>query len=257
MRRRAHGFGAHAPDITREEEGKSVQTVQSAPCRSRRGRGDRAGRRRATRNVARDGVSGRPRPVGPHRNTDQASRGHLRRERLVRPLLRDLPERDQHRRNAIHRGEGHPDGEQPGHLGHTHHQPQPLPAEAPHPGSGPHLRPEPQLCGGTAGRRRRQDGHVRPEDEHGHVHRALRSAGSRHGLLRRKHRHGPVELRTELLDERQLLGHDLRAVDPGCAEPRLGTDARWDGVRPEDRRRPSGVDRGELTERRRSRNGDR
>ena len=40
-------------------------------------------------------------------------------------------------------------------------------------------------------------------------------ARHRHGLLRRQHRHGAVELRAELLDERQRLGHHLRPVHPG------------------------------------------
>ena len=50
--------------------------------------------------------------------------------------------------------------------------------------------------------------------------------GAGDGLLRRQHRHGAVELRAALRDERQLLRHDLRAVGPGRDQPRLGRHRR-------------------------------
>ena len=67
----------------------------------------------------------------------------------------------------------------------------------------------------------------------GRVHASRRSGSTRpcrtsdrDGLLRRQHRHRALELRAALRDERQLVRHDLRSLDPGRAEPGLRPDAR-------------------------------
>src|SRR5262249_28936985 len=60
----------------------------------------------------------------------------------------------------------------------------------------------------------------------------LRAAGLRsrqgagHGLLRRQHRDGVLELRAEFRDERQFLQHDVRSVDARGVESDRRTDAR-------------------------------
>ena len=75
---------------------------------------------------------------------------------------------------------------------------------------------------GAEGRRRRQDGPVRPghrvRHPGGRLRRRVLPARHRHGLLRRQHHHRAVELRAELRHERQQLGHHLRPVHPGRAE---------------------------------------
>ena len=128
--------------------------------------------------------------------------------------------------------EGHQAGERPVQEDHqerpgrpaAHEQPQPLQPHAAYSLAGPHLRPEPRLHAGAEGRERREDGHVRPEHQHPRLHRdahhPVRRTRAGDGLLRRQHRHGPVELRAELRDERKQLGHHLRAVHAGCAQPR-------------------------------------
>ena len=165
-----------------------------------------------------------------HQHADQAPRRALRRERVVRPLLRHLPVRGEHRRHQVRRQAGHPDRERPLHQDHqvrpgrpaAHEQPERVQPAAADELRGPHLRPEPRLHAGAEGRRRRQDGPVRPEHRVRHAGRGLRPrvlpARHRHGLLRRQHRHRAVELRAELLDERQRLGHHLRPVHPWRAQ---------------------------------------
>ena len=46
-------------------------------------------------------------------------------------------------------------------------------------------------------------------------HRPATAELRRHGLLRRQHRHGALELRAALRDERQLVRDDVRPLDPG------------------------------------------
>ena len=88
-----------------------------------------------------------------------------------------------------------------------------------------HLRPGPQLQRRAAGVRQRQDGPLRPERRHRRrQHQPVRHpvpGRAGHGLLRRQHRHRAVELRPALLDERQLVRHDVRALVARRDQPRL------------------------------------
>ena len=52
-------------------------------------------------------------PLGPHVDARSSTRRDLRRERLLRPLLRHLPEGGQHRRHAVQRGQEHAEDQQP------------------------------------------------------------------------------------------------------------------------------------------------
>jgi phospholipase C len=86
--------------------------------------------------------------------------------------------------------------------------------------AGRHGRPEPRVHGRTAGRGQRPRRPV-PEIHRqgvGGRRRRVRHEGPGDGLLRRQHRHGTVELRAALLDERQRVHDGLRPVDAGCAE---------------------------------------
>ena len=104
-------------------------------------------------------------------DADQAPRRDLRRERVVRPLLRHLPVRGEHGRHPVHAKPGTPTVNglytkitevRPGRPA-AHQQPERVQPAAADPLRGAHLRPEPRLHAGAEGRRRRQDGHVRPE----------------------------------------------------------------------------------------------
>ena len=84
--------------------------------------GHHGGAARAPRRTPSDcgGRSRRPRPgdgssptTTPRPHADQARRGDLRRERVVRPLLRHLPVRGEHRRHPVRRQAGHADGQRP------------------------------------------------------------------------------------------------------------------------------------------------
>ena len=139
-------------------------------------------------------------PIGAHDVADQAPGGDLPGERLLRPLLRDLPGRHQHERPGVHRQGRHarcqrpqrhaPDGES------ERRQSSPLrPLERQR---RDHLRPGPQLQRRAEGVRQRGDGQVRrhPRQCHRQVARGrdLR-ARRRHELLRRQQRDRPLELR--------------------------------------------------------------
>ncbi len=195
----------------------------------RRDRGQR--QRRAPRRGGRSGqgvdgrIQGRRADVEP----DQARGGAVRRERVVRPLLRHVPVRDEHGRDHVQGQAGHAQGQRAVQQDHLEWPDRPaadgqrerVQPQAPHPLPGTDLRPEPRLHAGAASVRRRQDGQVRPVHRDGHVHGTadpVRRAGPGHGLLRRQHRHRAVELRPELRDERQQLRHPVRAVDPGRAQ---------------------------------------
>ena len=103
-----------------------------------------------------------------------------------------------------------------------------------------HLRPGPRLQRRAAGLRRRDDGPVRPERRDRQRHTPFGTAlqpRDRHGLLRRQHRHGAVELRPALRDERQLVRDDVRAVTrraPSTSSPATPADvdtATWPTAR--------------------------
>ena len=209
------------------------------PSRARRCRGcrpRRAGRRHRRRRQRPSRADVPDLDVGQDVDADQARRRHLRRERVLRPLLRHLPQGRQHRRrdpagldhagSHLHRGAGHAPRHR--HAGARPpartEQPQLGAAAAAPPGAGRDLRPGPQLHERAEGLQRRRDGQVR------RVHRAgtpappteYGRAGPDHGLLRRQHRHRHLELRAALRHERQRLQHDLRPVHARRAQPRLG-----------------------------------
>ena len=103
-------------------------------------------------------------------DADQAPRRDLRRERVVRPLLRHLPVRGEHGRHHVPRQAGHADGERPVQQDHQERpgrpaadgQPERVQPAAADSVRGPDLRPEPRLHAGAGGRRQREDGQVRP-----------------------------------------------------------------------------------------------
>ena len=126
---------------------------------------------------------------------------------------------------------------------------QPRPA---HPLPGADVRPEPRLHRRAEGRQQRQDGPVRPEHRDRHLLGAeLRPARPGDGLLRRQHGHRAVELRAELRDERQQLGHHVRPVHTGRAQPDLRPDRRRVRGRPEDRGEGGGPGQRQPAEQRR------
>ena len=177
-----------------------------------------------------------------HADTDQARRRDLRRERLVRPLLRDLPERDEPRgRVDVLPGARHAVGDGPLRVA-PDREPEWRQPRAPRPArsrASPHLQPEPQLPARAERLRRRSDGQVHRVERH-RDHDRQRSRGHplrpddgadalderRPGLLRRQHGHSGVELRPALCAERQLLRHDLRALLARRRERRLGRHGR-------------------------------
>ena len=88
------------------------------------------------------------------RDPDQARRGDLRRERVVRPLLRHLPRRGEHGRHPVHRQAGHAGRQRPVLEDHEEErpdrpaadgQPEPVRPAAADQLRGAHLGPEPQL----------------------------------------------------------------------------------------------------------------
>jgi len=189
----------------------------SDPRRRPGGRGDGGGR---------GGPHGsrRPASAGPDQHPDQARRRPLRRERVLRPLLRHLPQRDQPGGAApVHR-QGRHALRQRARSDPADQQPELVPAAAAGPLRGGHLLAEPRLRRRAAGVRRRPDGQV-PGVHGGRLVRCTRQV-DRHGLLRRQHGHGPVEPRPELRDERQLVRHELRAVDGRRDQPGLRPDPR-------------------------------
>ena len=163
-----------------------------------------------------------------HNLADQARRRALSGERLLRSLLRHVPECDQHRRTALQGEAGHAHGQR-AHAGIADRKPERGEPTAARRGKRPHLRPGSQLHPGTTGPGRRPDGQVpdvhRSRELLATGHRASRAG---HGLLRRQHRHGPLELRAAFRDERQRLRHDVRTVDAGRAQPRVRSDPRRD-----------------------------
>ena len=199
--------------------------VSQECTRARRGRCPRR-RRWRRRGDRRDHVAAQPATGWPHRHANQARRRDIPGERQFRPLLRHVPQRSQHRRPAVSRQGWHTGRERPL-RGSPGAQPERVQPAAAQPRRGTHLRPGPRLHGRAEGARRRPDGQVRP------VHRKQRMLGTRgppagpgHGLLRRQHRHRAVELRTAVLDERQLLRHHVRPVHAWRAQPGLRPDPR-------------------------------
>ncbi len=184
----------------------------------------------------------RPPEEGEDQDPHQARGRDLRREHLLRPLLRHLSQGDQQGRGHEVQGEEeHARERQPGHVEEAEEEPQPLQAVPPRPRRGADLRPEPQLHRRAAGSQRRRHGPVRPERQRRHLRRPLRCSRPDHGLLRRQHGHGPVELRPELRDVRPLLRQQLRAVDAGRDQP---------GVRQHPRLHRGGLRRRERRSRR-------
>ena len=184
----------------------------------------------------------------PDQYADQARGGALRRERVVRPLLRDLPVRGQHRRQHVPGQARHPEGERPVHHDHLERpdrpaadrQPERVQPPAAHPLPGPDLRPEPRLHAGagsrsTAGRWTSSSRTPRPSTCTGQPI-LFGAARPGHGLLRRQHRHRAVELRAELRDERQQLRHHLRPVHARRAERDLRQRRRRLRGQPDHRR---------------------
>ena len=156
----------------------------------------------------------------------------------------------------------HPGGERPVLRDHPEGADRPAADEQPEPGQpaaaqplrGADLRPEPRLHGGAEGRRRREDGPVRPEHRDRHLHRAadrVRPARPGDGLLRRQHGHRAVELRAELRDERQQLRHHLRPVHAGRTQPDLGQQRRRLRGQPDQRRQGGGPGHRQRPEQRR------
>ena len=172
------------------------------------------------------GGSRRPAAAGPDQHADQARRRDLRRERVLRPLLRHLPERDQPGRAS--RGSP-PRTARRRSTGSSRplltNNPNSVTAAAPRPLRGGHLRPEPRLRRRAEGVRRRPDGQVRPSSRPAARAAAARQV-DRHGLLRRQHRHRRCGTRPELRDERQLVRHELRPVDGRRDQPGQRPDAR-------------------------------
>ena len=203
----------------------------------RRSRGDRRAACRRTR----PGASASPR-LRSDGHADSASRGDHRRKRVLRPLLRDLPLRREHRRPSVSRGTRNArrrrtaPGDQPlaasgAQARHRSADRQPERGAAAAARLEPdraarrrrrtaHVRPGPQLRARTGSVRRRQDGPVPTEHRDRHRHLRLWHAVpglDGDGLLRRQHPHGALELRAAIRHERQL------CTGPRSAARRSGT----------------------------------
>ena len=183
---------------------------------------------------------------------DQARRRDLPGERLVRPLLRHLSERGEHRRPAVHGAPGTPavdglppatDPSLPPALQHTTDLLTPTRTRA----AAAARQQRDRRCRAAPGGQLTCDQDHNYSDEQqafdgGTMDQFVQSVGTGsrqrrrsarpatpahgHGLLRRQHRHRALELRPALRDERQLLQHDVRAVRAGRDQPRLGQHGR-------------------------------
>ncbi|CAK7283542.1 putative Biosynthetic Aromatic amino acid aminotransferase beta [Streptomyces misionensis JCM 4497] len=210
-----------------DHHGQQRKTSRDAqPGRARGSRGaHRTGQHRAR--LGRD-ARPRARQALVDRDADPARRRALRREHLLRPLLRHVPEGRQHGRHEVHRVEEDPEGHRhPRARGAAEEQPEPVRAEAAVPVPGDDLRPEPLLRPGAVRLQRRQGRPVRAEHRGRQVQRRpVRRAGPGDGLLRRQHRHRAVELRPAVHAERPRLQLQLRPVHARRAQPGLRQHAR-------------------------------
>src|SRR5262245_8341362 len=173
-----------------------------------------------------------------YEDADQAPRGDLPGEPLVRRVLRDLSDRAQSFGPAfVPASPGHTISQRP--RADPDRQESELVEAVPdrsHPVV--HLRPGPRLHGGTESPQRRSDGPVpplrRPAAQQSspvlpQVERG--TLGHRDGLLRRQYRHCTLELRAALRPRRQQLRDDVGAVDSRSPEPDGGRYL-WRPVRP-------------------------
>ena len=93
----------------------------------------------------------------------------------------------------------------------------------PRPNPAQHLRVQSRVHRGATGRGSGPHGPLRSGDRQP---RSRLRLDARHGLLRRQHRDGFVDLRPALRHQRQLLRHHVRSVAPRRPEPGVGSDAR-------------------------------
>ncbi len=234
---RGRQHGRHRKNVTQEQAGGGAR-------RRRRAHGIHRRRRSGHRRSVLGGRARRARRFR-HGHAHQARRRPLRRKHLLRPLLRDLPQGGEQRRDHVPPVAAHPARHrQSAHRRAAEEEPQPVPAQAAHPAAGHDLRPEPRLRPRAVRLQRRQGRQVRREHRLREVFgQPLRRARPGHGLLRRQHRHRAVELRPALRAQRPVVRHDLRPLHPGRHQPRLRPDPRHHLHRPRLRQRAPPADR--------------
>ena len=199
--RRSGGLRGWPPCVQRRDRRRLLR---------RRGDGGDRGRAR--------GGARRPAPPPPSQHADRARRRDLRREQVVRPLLRDLSERGQPGRPAaLHRRAGTPavNGLDPTLLTQQPELVNPQRLDRSEAVTCDQNHDYARRAGGVQPRR---DGQVRPEHDR-------RPCGTRRtksivmGYYDGNTVTGAVEPRPALRDERQLLRHEVRAVDDRRDQP--------------------------------------
>ena len=182
-------------------------------------------------------------------DADQAPGRDLPGERLLRPLLRHLPDRSEHRRPAV-LCPARDTCRRRAHCRRPTLRSRPrcstrtdLTAHEPELGAAAAARQQRRTVspGGTAASETCDQDHNYSDEQQsfdgGKMDQFVQSVGTasgktperrgacatgdRHGLLRRQLDDGALELRTALLDERQLVRHDVRAVGARRDQPRL------------------------------------